>query len=210
MISDENVLVPTLRRSDLDPDPFKQFAKWFEQALAANLVAEPNAMTLATATPEGFPSARMVLLKEFDERGFVFYSNYESQKGRELSSNPYAALVLYWAEQGRQVRIQGKVVKVAPEESSTYFHSRPRGSQLAAMASQQDQVLPDRSVLERAMEELAATFKDREIPRPNYWGGFRIAPSSIEFWQHRPNRLHDRFRYTLEASGHWLIERLSP
>jgi pyridoxamine 5'-phosphate oxidase len=198
-----------LTEADLDADPFQQFRAWFEQALAANL-PEPNAMALATATLDGSPSARMVLLKGFDERGFVWYTNYESRKGGELAANPRAALVFYWAELERQVRAEGRVERATAEESDAYFHSRPQGSQIGAAVSHQSQVLPDRAMLERRAAELAAEYEGREIPRPDYWGGYRLVPAVIEFWQGRPNRLHDRLRYRRRADGVWEVERLSP
>ena len=198
-----------LKESDLDPSPFKQFDKWFQQALAAGL-PEPNAMTLATATPDGKPSARIVLLKGFDELGFVFFTNYESQKGRELLANPQAALVCYWIELERQVRISGRASCVLADESETYFRSRPLGSQLGAWASQQGQVVSGRNILEDRLEELTQEYQSKPIPLPPYWGGYRVAPDTIEFWQGRPNRLHDRLRYTLQPGDPWLIERLSP
>ncbi|MCI0620452.1 MAG: pyridoxamine 5'-phosphate oxidase [Acidobacteria bacterium] len=198
-----------LKESDLHPSPFKQFEKWFQQALVAGL-SEPNAMTLATATPDGKPSARIVLLKGFDEWGFVFFTNYESRKGRELTENPHAALVFYWIELERQVCINGPVSRVQAEESESYFHSRPVGSQLGAWASRQSQVVSGRAVLEDRLEQLTQEFRNKPIPLPPYWGGFRIAPSALEFWQGRPNRLHDRLRYTLQTGNQWLIERLSP
>jgi pyridoxamine 5'-phosphate oxidase len=198
-----------LKESDLDPSPFKQFDKWFQQALAAGL-PEPNAMTLATATLDGKPSARVVLLKGFDERGFVFFTNYESQKGLELSANPHAALVFYWIELERQVRISGRVSRVSSEESETYFHSRPTGSQLSAWASQQSEVVSERKILEDRLEELTHEYQSKPIPLPPFWGGYRVAPETLEFWQGRPNRLHDRLRYTLQPGSQWLIERLSP
>jgi pyridoxamine 5'-phosphate oxidase len=198
-----------LLESELNPDPVEQFAQWFERAAAAGL-PEPNAMTLATATPDGFPSARMVLLKGHDQRGFVFFSNYLSRKGEELQRNPCAALVFFWPELRRQIRIEGYVERVSADESDAYFNSRARGSQIAAAVSRQSAVLPDRETLDRAVAALAAECVDREIPRPETWGGYRVIPTAIEFWQGRPNRLHDRLRYGRMDDGTWLIERLSP
>ena len=198
-----------LKESDLDPNPFKQFDIWFQQALAAGL-PEPNAMTLATATLDGKPSARIVLLKGFDEGGFVFFTNYESQKGRELLANPRAALVCYWIELERQVRISGGVSRVSVEESEEYFQSRPLGSQLGAWASQQSEVVGGRKILEDKLEQLTREYQTKPVPLPPHWGGYRVAPEALEFWQGRPNRLHDRLRYTRQSSSQWLIERLSP
>jgi pyridoxamine 5'-phosphate oxidase len=199
----------SLTKADLDPDPFRQFARWFEQARTSG-AADPHAMTLATATRDGIPSARMVLLNAFDARGFVFYTNYESRKGRDLAQNPYAALVFYWPELRRQVRAAGRVERLTPAESDAYFRRRPAGSRLGAWASHQSEVIADREALERRVEELAAEFTGREIPRPPYWGGCRVVPDSFEFWQSRPNRLHDRFRYSPRPDGGWRIERLAP
>ena len=198
-----------LKESDLASNPFKQFDKWFQQALAAGL-PEPNAMTLATATLAGKPSARIVLLKGFDERGFVFFTNYESQKGRELLANPHAALVCYWIELERQVRISGHVSQVSAEESESYFNSRPLGSQLGAWVSRQSEVVGGRKILEDRLEQLTREYETKPVPLPPYWGGYRVAPDMLEFWQGRPNRLHDRLRYTLQSNSQWLIERLSP
>jgi pyridoxamine 5'-phosphate oxidase len=198
-----------LKESDLDPDPFKQFDTWFQQALAAGL-PEPNAMTLATATLDAKPSARIVLLKGLDERGFVFFTNYESQKGRELSANPQAALVCYWIELERQVRINGRASCVSVTESEEYFRTRPLGSQLGAWASQQSEVVNGRETLEDRLEQLTQEYQSKPIPLPPNWGGYRVAPDMLEFWQGRPNRLHDRLRYTLQPGNRWLIERLSP
>ena len=197
-----------LSENDVDADPFKQFQAWFSDALAAHLI-EPNAMILATATKDGRPSARTVLLKGFDERGFVFYTNYESRKGQELAENPWASLVFLWEELERQIRIEGRVEKCSVEESDTYFRSRPLGSRLSATLSHQSQVISSREVLEHRLQELMVENANGDVPRPPYWGGYRLGPTSIEFWQGRPNRLHDRLRYRLR-DGNWLLERLSP
>ena len=199
-----------LLEGDVDPDPFRQFARWFADARAAATAADPSAMTLATATRDGIPSARMVLLKDVDERGFTFYTNYESRKGRELAENPHAALVFHWAEPRRQVRVTGHVGRVADEESDAYFRSRAAGSRLGARLSRQSEVIADRDLLDDGLEQLLAEYGERDIPRPPWWGGLRLVPDSFEFWQSRPNRLHDRLRYTPAPSGGWLIERLAP
>lgn len=198
-----------LSEAEVARDPFEQFQVWFEQALAAQ-VPEANAMTLATATAAGMPSARIVLLKGYDQQGFVFFTNYESHKGQELAQNPQAALVFWWAELERQVRVAGTVAKVSEQESDAYFYSRPTGSRLGAWASQQSQVISDREVLEHRLQALTQQYQDQEIPRPSHWGGYRVQPSTIEFWQGRPNRLHDRLCYVRQADGSWRIERLSP
>jgi pyridoxamine 5'-phosphate oxidase len=197
-----------LSKSDLDPDPLRQFEAWFEEARAARIeLAEATA--LATATRDGRPSVRMVLMKGFDERGFVFYSGYESRKGRELAENARAAMCFYWHALGRQARIEGTVERVAPEESAAYFGTRPLGSRLSATVSRQSQVVESREELQTAAEELRARYGDEAVPLPPDWGGFRLAPEVFEFWQHREDRLHDRFRYR-PADGGWLIERLAP
>ncbi len=196
-------------KSELDPDPFVQFDRWFENASSAG-VAEPNAMTLATATPGGVPSARTVLLKGFDERGFVFYTNYESQKGDELLANPNAALLFFWKELQRQVRVVGIVSRITREESEAYFRSRPVGSQLGAVVSAQSTPIPDRATLERQFAALEAEYRDVPVPLPDFWGGYRVAPVSFEFWQGRENRLHDRLRYLPNPVGGWTIARLAP
>ena len=198
-----------LREEDLDPSPVIQFRKWFQEALSAELT-DPNAMTLATASRKGKPSARVVLLKDFDHRGFVFYSNYESKKGREIHENPYAAIVFFWAEVERQVIMNGKVSRLPRKESEEYFLSRPVGSQIGAWASRQSRVISGPEILESRVKELEHKYEGKKIPMPSYWGGFLLSPNSFEFWQGRPNRLHDRLRYTLQSEGHWRIERLSP
>jgi pyridoxamine 5'-phosphate oxidase len=197
-----------LTEADVNPDPMRQFQLWFEQALAAEIL-EPNAMTLATATKDGTPSARIVLLKGVSDRGFVFFTNYESRKGQELAENPQAALVFLWKALERQVRIEGTVEKVSDAETVAYFHSRPRESQLGAWVSNQSQVIANREVLEQRLAELSQQYQDQEIPRPPHWGGYCVIPYTIEFWQGRPSRLHDRLRYRLD-NYHWIIERLAP
>ncbi len=198
-----------LNEQDLDANPFNQFEKWFQEAINAKIDL-PDAMTLATATKDGMPSARVVLLRGHDERGFVFYTDYESQKGKELAENPNAALVFYWRELDRQVRITGQVSKVSRENSSNYFQSRPVGSRLAALASKQSEVIPDRKGLEERFKQLAEQYQEEEIPLPSNWGGYRLSPSMIEFWSGRPSRLHDRLRYTRQPNNDWRIERISP
>ncbi|MHB8646055.1 MAG: pyridoxamine 5'-phosphate oxidase [Thermomicrobiales bacterium] len=199
----------SLDEGDVDADPVTQFTRWFEQALVAH-VPEPNAMTVATATRAGVPAARIVLLKGFDARGFVFYTNYESRKGSELAENPIAALVFHWVELHRQVRITGAVEKVTHEESDAYFQSRPRGSRLGAWASEQSGVLTGRAPLEARLAELTAAFGEGDIPLPPFWGGYRVIPQAVEFWQGRSSRLHDRLRYAHQPDDTWRIERLSP
>ncbi|MBA3643386.1 MAG: pyridoxamine 5'-phosphate oxidase [Chloroflexota bacterium] len=194
---------------DLDPNPIDQFAVWFAEAQAAE-VPEGNAMTLATATADGVPSARIVLLKAFDARGFVFYTNYESAKGRDLDENPRAALTFFWPALERQVRIAGTVSQVSREESQRYFDSRPLGSRIAASASKQSEVLADRAVLEAEFAALQNAFQNGNVPLPRAWGGYRVSPFEIEFWQGRPSRLHDRLRYVRQTDERWRIERLSP
>jgi pyridoxamine 5'-phosphate oxidase len=198
-----------LRRSDLNRDPIKQFASWFTGAIEAG-IRDVNAMSLATAGPDARPSVRIVLLKSFDHDGFVFFTNYESEKGRQLEANPYAALAFYWVELDRQVRISGKTERTSREESQAYFHSRPIGSQLSAWASRQSEVLDGRRVLDARMAAITERFADKAIPLPPHWGGYRVKPETIEFWQGRANRLHDRFRYTRQANGTWSIDRLAP
>ncbi|MDX2242428.1 MAG: pyridoxamine 5'-phosphate oxidase [Leptolyngbyaceae cyanobacterium bins.302] len=197
-----------LIEGEVDPDPIQQFQVWFDQAMAADLI-EPNAMTIATATQDGIPSARVVLLKGVDQRGFVFYTNYESRKGQELLQNPHASLVFWWGALERQVRIEGSVEQVSDQETEAYFHSRPVGSQLGAWASDQSRVIPNRDVLEQRLTDLTQQYQNQDIPRPPHWGGFRVVPHAIEFWQGRPSRLHDRLLYQL-LDNSWKIERLSP
>lgn len=198
-----------LTENELERNPFEQFKKWFTQAVASDII-EPTAMTLATATRSGKPSARIVLLKSFDEDGFVFFSNYKSRKGRELAANRAAALVFYWAAVERQIRITGTVKKVSRKESEAYFRSRPEGSRVAAWVSKQSQVIDGRSGLEENIARVTARFAKNEIPLPPNWGGYRLVPAEIEFWQGRPSRLHDRLRYSLQKNRSWKIERLSP
>jgi pyridoxamine 5'-phosphate oxidase len=197
-----------LDRADMKPDPLLQFHQWFEETLAADL-HEPNAMIVATATPDGRPSARTVLLKGYDERGFVFYTNYEGRKAGELDANPACALLFYWGELERQVRIEGRATRLSDSESDAYFASRPRGSRLGAWASEQSRPVEDRSVLEERVRELEARYEGREIPRPPFWGGYRVEPEVVEFWQGRESRLHDRLVYGRTGDG-WQIERLQP
>jgi len=198
-----------LERKDLLEDPIAQFNAWISAAIADKL-SEPNAMTLATVDAEGRPNARIVLLKGFDEGGFVFYTNYDSQKGQELEANPYATLVFNWLAHERQVRIRGAVQRISSEETAKYFHSRPKGSQIGAWASPQSQVIRDRWPLELRVESLKSKYADAEaLPVPQHWGGYRVAAAEIEFWQGRSSRLHDRFRFVKKA-GDWVVDRLAP
>ena len=196
-----------LRRADLASDPLEQFRRWFAEA--AELPA-PNAMALATATSEGAPSVRMVLLKGVDERGVVFFSHYTSRKGRELDGNPQAALLFHWSPLGRKVRVEGRVERLAADESDSYFATRPRDAQLGALASRQSEPLGSRAELDERVAEVGRELGEGPAPRPPTWGGFLLAPDAWEFWQHRVSRLHDRFRYEREPSGGWRIERLFP
>ncbi len=197
-----------LAEKDLAKDPFRQFEKWFQEALAAK-VPEPNATVLATATRDGAPSARIVLLKGIDGRGFVIFSSYESRKGRELEANPRASLVFPWITQERQVIVEGAVSKVTREESEAYFHSRPVASQLGAWASQQSAIIPGRAVLEDNLKAVEKKYAGAKVPMPPHWGGYRLVPHSVEFWQGRRSRLHDRLRYRRTDDG-WVVERISP
>jgi len=198
----------SLSESDVAADPILQFQKWFSEAVNAKLY-EPNVMTFATADSDGKPSARIVLLKGFDEQGFVFYTNYESKKAQDLVENPQAALVFFWAELERQIRIEGIVSKVDKEISEAYFQSRPIGSQIGAIASAQSSVLMDRSILEERVAELTAQYEGKTIPKPEHWGGYLVEPKHIEFWQGRSSRLHDRITYDY-TDGSWKINRLAP
>lgn len=197
-----------LDRLDVLPDPIAQFRQWFEAALSAQ-VPEPNAMHISTVTAEGRPDGRIVLLKDVSDAGFTFFTNYQSRKGQELTQHPFAALTFFYPELERQIRIEGRVEKVSSEESDAYFNSRPRGSQIGAWVSHQSTVIDSRNVLENRQRELEAQFAGQTIPRPPHWGGFRVVPDMLEFWQGRPSRLHDRIRYRKE-NNNWLIERLSP
>src|SRR5438309_3912754 len=198
----------SLLETDVDPNPVKQFEKWWQQAVDGQ-ITEPNAMTLATSSADGMPSARIVLLKGFDERGFIFYTNYESFKAMQLEENPKASLVFFWKELERQVRITGLVKRTGEQESDQYFHSRPTGSQIGAIASPQSQIIESRDWLDAHYLELSQQLKEKQIDRPAHWGGYIVQPIIMEFWQGRPSRLHDRIQYTLDASGSWKIERLA-
>lgn len=198
-----------LNENTIDSDPIKQFQLWFDEAVAAKLPM-PEAMTLATVTPDSRPAARMVLLKQVDGYGFVFFTNYRSSKAQQLEINPYAALVFYWPQFERQVRVEGKVSKTSAEESTAYFRTRPRESQIGAWASPQSEVIVTREVLEQQARHLEERYEDREIDRPEYWGGYRLRPDRIEFWKGRIGRLHDRILYELQPDDSWTIKRLAP
>jgi pyridoxamine 5'-phosphate oxidase len=202
-------MMQSLDESDLSADPVEQFARWWDNAVESS-IDEMNAMTLATSDANGNPSARVVLLKGFDSKGFVFYTNYESRKGSELDQNPRACLVFYWKELERQVRIEGKVSRIDPADSDAYFHSRPEGSRLGAWASPQSKVISGRQELDLLQHRAEERFAGREIPRPSHWGGYLVSPHLVEFWQGRPSRLHDRIVYQLMEKGGWKKERLAP
>lgn len=203
-----DALVP-LREDEVEPDPVRQFRAWFSEAAQAG-VAAPEAAALATADAGGAPSVRMVLVKRVDEHGFVFFSNYDSRKGQELAANPRAALLFYWTPLGRQVRVEGPVQRTAASESAAYVRTRPRRSQLSALASPQSRVIASRAVLEQRVAELADAHPQGDLPLPQTWGGYRLAPESFEFWQNRADRLHDRLRYRPRPDGGWRLERLAP
>jgi pyridoxamine 5'-phosphate oxidase len=198
-----------LSEADVDADPIRQFRRWFDEAVAAD-VPEPNAMTLATATPDGVPSARIVLLKDLSEAGFAFFTNYDGRKGSELAANPRAALVFYWVSLERQVRVEGTIEKTTEAESDAYFRLRPLGARIGARASPQSAVLPDRAPLERRVAAVEAEYAGKDVPRPPNWGGYRLRPEAVEFWQGRPSRLHDRLLYRRQPRGGWQIVRLAP
>lgn len=199
----------SLSETDIASEPIQQFEKWWEQAINSQ-IEEPNAMTVATASCDGLPSARILLLKGFDKNGFVFFTNYKSYKAMQLEENPRACLVFFWKELERQVRIIGLVKKVSEEESDNYFNSRPKGSRIGALASPQSQVIESRDWIDKKYLEFSENYKNADPQRPKHWGGYRVQPIIVEFWQGRPSRLHDRIQYTLEENGAWKIERLAP
>lgn len=197
-----------LELAKVNPNPVLQFQQWFEEAQSAQ-VPEPNAMNLATVSPEGRPTSRIVLLKGVEE-GFIFYSNHESHKGKAIAQNRYVALTFFWPELERQIRIEGQAEKISEAQSTAYFHSRPRGSQIGAWTSPQSEIIKDRSVLTQRQETYTREFEGKEVPKPDHWGGYQVLPDRIEFWQGRPSRLHDRILYTLQKDNSWKIERLAP
>ena len=199
----------SLLETDVEASPFLLFQRWWDEAISSG-IEEVNAMTLSTSTKSGIPSARIVLLKDFSEEGFVFFTNYQSKKGLDLAENPLACLLFFWKELERQVRINGQVEKIPGNESDQYFASRPRGSQVSAWASPQSQFIDNREVIEKNLERYREQFGEKEIPRPVHWGGYNVKPSVIEFWQGRPNRLHDRIQYRLLENKEWRVERLAP
>ena len=198
-----------LDREDLDDDPILQFEDWFRYA-CETVPMDPNAVVVSTVDERNRPSSRTVLLKSFDENGFVFYTNYESRKAQQIENNPWVSLLFFWSEAARQVKIRGKAEKIPTAESLKYFLSRPRGSQIGAWVSAQSSIISSRSLLESKFQEIKKKFKDKEVPLPSFWGGYRVVPDQIEFWQGRENRLHDRFLYTRQPGGRWEIERLAP
>jgi pyridoxamine 5'-phosphate oxidase len=199
----------SLLEKDLDPDPMRQFANWWQQALESK-IEEPNAMTLATCSASGRPSSRIVLLKGIENNGFVFFTNYLSRKGTEINDNPFVSLLFFWKELERQVRIEGKIIRVPAKESDEYFSSRPKESRIGAWSSPQSRVIESREILQKNVEKYNAQFAEGIIPRPEFWGGYQLQPDLIEFWQGRPGRLHDRLRYALAENNTWKIERLAP
>ena len=205
----ENYTKGGLLKQDLRSNPFDQFQKWLEEAVSAE-VLEPNAMTLATIDERGRPTARIVLLKKVDDRGFIFFTNYSSRKGQNIAVNPYASLVFWWGDLERQIRIEGTVEKISDSESDDYFYSRPISSQLGAWASPQSDVVTDREFLEDRLAQITEQYQEQKIPRPSHWGGYRVVPDLIEFWQGRESRLHDRLCYSLDDNGNWQIDRLAP
>lgn len=204
----QNYSAEPLTKDTVDSNPFKQFENWFQEALHAELL-EPNAMTLATSSKEGIPSARTVLLKHFDDKGFTFFTNYGSKKSKEIDSNPFAALLFAWLPLQRQIKIQGRVEKISTADSLKYFLSRPEGSQLGAWVSEQSSVISSRSILANKLAEIKEKFQNKEVPLPSFWGGYKVIPTKIEFWQGQPSRLHDRLQYSF-IDGEWKIDRLAP
>ncbi len=198
----------SLRREQLDEDPFRQFGIWFSQAHEAG-IAEPNAMVLSTSTPQGLPSSRVVLLKDVNDQGFSFYTNFKSRKGNEIDTNPHVSLLFLWLPLERQVRIEGVTHRISDAEADAYFRSRPEGSRLGAWASEQSSIIPGREVLDKRLNHFRQTWPDGNIPRPEHWGGYRVVPQRFEFWQGRDNRLHDRFLYS-RNEGNWQVDRLAP
>lgn len=209
-MSNSQPIRPTLFEDAVPPDPLAFFGAWLAEARTSADVYEYAGMTLATTTPDGRPSARVVLLRGYDAHGFCFYTNYESRKGQEIAANPWVALLFWWGALGRQIRIEGQIEKLTEVESDAYYHSRPLGSRLGAWVSPQSQVIPNRDVLESGLQRLEREYADRAPARPPFWGGYRVVPLAIEFWQSGAHRLHDRLRYTKQADSSWLLERLAP